>query len=249
MIQKSIIGLTMTIYMAGLCVHAEDKKEDGALAPYICHRASGDITIDGKLDDGAWAKAEAITVFYRYENGQPCDLAPANVRILWGDQFLYVAFNMTDDDVWSFSSIPDDELWQGDVAEIFIKPNTADTRYFEFISAPNGTLFDSAFPSRGAGAFKRFRSWSSGAKVAAQVHGTDGDPSDTDQGYIVEMAIPLTVFPEGQRAPEANDWTFGVFRYDYSKSFDDPLMLMSIPKAEGHGFHSYEGYRPLRFED
>ncbi len=221
--------------------------ETAALEPYPCRFAAGPIAIDGKVDEAAWSQAEPITKFYML---QPTDAepTPAKVRLLWDKASLYVAFEFEDDDIWSYSDKNDDELWNGDVAELFIKPSVGEMLYYEFVMAPSGAMYDGWYPSRGAGGFNRFKGWSSNAKVATVVNGTDGDPSDDDQGYVVEMAIPLSIFPDWAQPAAGIEWTFGAFRYNYSKSFEDPLLIMNIPEAVGHGYHSYEGYQPLRFE-
>ncbi|MBN2312221.1 MAG: carbohydrate-binding family 9-like protein [Candidatus Hydrogenedentes bacterium] len=222
----------------------------GAVAPepYACRLAAGPIAIDGKLDEAAWAKADAITEWHIFQpEGAEC-LFPSKVRLLWDKEFLYVAFEYEDIDIWSYSNEADSELWRGDVAELFIKPSRENPIYYEFVMAPNGTLYDGWYPSRGAGGYYRFKDWASNAKVATQVNGTDGDPSDDDQGYVVEVAFPMALFPDWAQPTPGMEWTFGAFRYDYSKAYDDPLLMMTIPEAAGHGYHSYEGYLPLRFE-
>jgi hypothetical protein len=214
---------------------------------YVCRFATGPIVIDGKLDEAAWAHAQPIIKFYAFQPAGAAELTVSKARLLWDSQFVYVAFEYEDNDIWSYSDKADDELWNGDVAEMFIKPSKTQLLYYEFVMAPNGALMDARYPSRGAGGYNRFKGWSSGAKVATEIRGTDGDYGDEDQGYTVEMAVPAEIFPDWAKPAAGRSWTFGIFRYNYSKSFEDPLLVMSIPEAVGHGYHSYEGYAPLRF--
>ena len=230
--------------------------------PYPCRFASGPIAVDGRLDEPAWQKAAVIDTFYPYQPEDAASLSPTKARLLWDKDHLYLAVECGDKDVWSFSDQPDDDMWNGDVAEFFIKPSVDKPIYYEFVIAANATLYDARYPSRGAGGANRFKGWSSNAKIASVIAGTDGDWRDDDQGYTVEAAIPLAAFDEAGRSaasakpnvssagrPAAGDtWTFGIFRYDYSKEYEDPLLMMSIPEAPGHGFHSYEGYGLLVFE-
>lgn len=122
--------------------------------------------------------------------------------------------------------------------------------YCEFVIAPGGALYDARYPSRGAGGYHRFKDWSSKAKVATTVNGTDDDWKDTDTSYVVEMAIPFSAFSDIAKQPVASDtWTVGVFRYDYTKSYEDTLLTMSIPESKKSGYHYYKGYTPLIFQD
>ncbi|HEO71904.1 MAG TPA: hypothetical protein ENN80_11630 [Candidatus Hydrogenedentes bacterium] len=216
--------------------------------PYLCHFAAGPITVDGKLDEDAWERAEPITMFYALQPEAPTILSPTTARLLWDDARLYLSFECEDEDIWSYSNETDDELWNGDVVEFFVKPSRERLAYYEFVIAPNTTLFDGRYPSRGAGGYHRFKGWTSSAKVATVIDGTDGDPTDIDRGYTVEFAVPLAAFSETPKPAAGTTWTFCVFRYDYSKAYEDPLLLMAMPEAPAWGFHCYENYLPLRFE-
>ncbi|MFL5560172.1 MAG: DUF5916 domain-containing protein [Gemmatimonadaceae bacterium] len=60
-------------------------------------RRTGPITIDGRLDEAAWANATPVTEFRQAQpnEGAPASL-PTEVRILFDDEALYVGARMTD---------------------------------------------------------------------------------------------------------------------------------------------------------
>ena len=216
---------------------------------YLCSKTTEPIVIDGKLDEGIWSKVPRITLFHLYKKN-PETMPETTVRMVWDDRFLYVAFECADTDIWSFSEEKDDlRLYLGDVAEIFFKPNPASTFHYEFVSAPNGTTFDAAFPSRGAGAEFRFARWDSGFQVKTHINGTDDNWKDTDTSYTVEMAIPFAAFSDSGVSAPSDGWTFGVCRYDYSTSRDQPCLMMTMEDTGPTGFHSYEFYLPITFKD
>jgi len=236
------------VVMTGCEKRRQDLSVPDEIPVYGCRQASGPILIDGNLDEPAWQDVEVIDTFYPYDPEFTGPLSGTKVRLTWDPNHLYVAIECVDDDIWSFSDEPDSELWLGDVVEIFLKPSASKLSYCEFVIAPNGTLFDARFPSRGAGGYRRFSNWSSNAEVATEIDGSDGDWRDTDTGYTVEMAIPFSAFKEVFGVPLPGDvWTFGVFRYDYSKSYEKQLLMMSIPDAPEYGFHYYEKYHHLEF--
>ncbi len=205
------------------------------------------MTIDGRLDEPAWQRAETVSTFFPFRPKNPARLSSTVARLLWDEQHIYVSYELDDDDLRSFSDEHDAILSGGDVAELMLKPNAKDTVYHEFLVAPNSTLFDCRYPRRGDGFHLKYRNWESGATVATTMDGTDNDQSDVDRGYTVEMSIPVTAFDAAHRPADGVTWSFGVFRYDYSKSFAETLLTMSIPESPRDGFHYYEGYRPLRF--
>ena len=237
--------LLPTVLIAVGCAHQPVAVEVEP-APYVCERAFGSIIIDGRINDAAWQGANVITNFYAYRPKDATDLSPTEARILWDSENLYVAITCMDTDIWSYSDQADDEIWFGDASELFVKPDRDSLVYCEFVIAPNGTLYDACYPSRGAGGRHRFKTWSSGMRVITVVNGTDDDASDMDVGYTIEMAIPQSAFQGATPPADGVAWTFGIFRYDYSKRFESPLMLMSIPESEG-GFHCYERYADLIF--
>ena len=214
---------------------------------YLVRQTDQTITIDGRLDEPAWQRANVISRFFVYSPPDASILSPTEVRMLWDQEFLYLSYQCEDKDVWSFSDKPDDSLWDGDVGEFFVKPYRDQLFYYEFVIAPNGTVFDARYPSRGAGGANRFKAWESGITVASTVNGTDNDHRDDDSGYIIEAAIPWAAFREAGKPSIGTEWTFGAFRYDYSKLFEDPLMLKSFPGEAAHWFHSYESFSEMRF--
>ena len=230
------------------CTPAPVSDPPALASAYVCVAATGDITIDGRLDERAWQDAEVIGTFYPFTPATDPALSPTRARMLWTPTHLYVGIECDDNDIWSYSDKDDGELWNGDVAELFIRTGTGDKSFHEFVVAPSGALFDALHASHGGGGYRRFAAWSSGAQVKVTVNGTDGDWRDDDHGYVVEMAIPLAAITGGQPVSTPDAWTFGVFRYNYSKSFDEAQLLMSIPEAPRWGFHYYPGYRPLLFE-
>ncbi len=239
-------GLLLLVALAAIGCAQQPVAVGVEPTPYRCGQASGPIIIDGRIDEAAWQAADVITNFYAYSPKNATNLSPTEARILWDSENLYVAFSCADADIWSYTNKPDGELWHGDVVEFLVKPDHDSLVYYEFVIAPNGTLYDARYPSRGAGSYRRFKTWSSGAQVVSSINGTDGNVSDMDAGYAIEMAIPLGAF-QGATPPAADvTWIFGAFRYDYSKLFDAPLLLMSIPESKA-GFHYYEGYADLIF--
>jgi hypothetical protein len=254
MLRQEILLIYCVIWTCAFAVSCTEQEGAGTTQKKIsiplveCRRAAGNIRIDGRLDEPAWRKADSLKVSFLLEPKDAENRSATTARFLWDDKYLYVAFECEDCDIWSYSNKSDDQLWRGDVAELFVKPSTSTRAYYEFVIAPNGAMYDARYPSRGAGGYWRFKGWSSKANVATAINGTDGDVGDDDRGYIVEMAIPLAAFTDAEKPADGVIWTVGAFRYDYSKLFETPMLLMSIPESK-RGFHYYEGYNQLIFRD
>ncbi len=240
----NMIALSISMMVLVSCKSAHVSESRVAEPGYICVAAAGDITVDGRLDESDWQNAEVVSTFYPYTPTTDPELSPTRVRLLWGDDYLYVAFECKDDDIWSFSDKDDDDLWNGDAVEFFIHADTFGLGYKEFVVSPSGALFDAYHASRGGGGGRRFKTWDADAEVATVINGTDGNWHDDDVSFTAELAIPIKSLGDIHQGA----WSFGAFRYNYSKSFEEMQLLMSIPEAPKWGFHYYPGYRPLIFK-
>jgi hypothetical protein len=75
--------------------------------PSLVHRASGNISIDGQLNEEAWKKASTLNFFVHKTHEKP--LSRTEAKILWDEEFLYVGFDALDKDVWSYMTERDSQ--------------------------------------------------------------------------------------------------------------------------------------------
>jgi hypothetical protein len=182
------------------------------LPEYHAVRALGPLRIDGKLDEPAWQRAEAVTLRGSMDGGPVSNRTVA--RILYDDSFLYVGFECEDPDVWGTFRRRDDPIYNEEAVEIFLDASADLRTYHELEVSPHNVLFDAYFPARRQG---MDLSWDSGAESAVQVQGTLDDPSDRDKGWSVELKIPLRSLkdlPPGQRL-KGSRWRFNLYRLEH----------------------------------
>jgi hypothetical protein len=176
--------------------------------------AGAELTIDGRLDEGAWAKAASTGPFVDVGSGRevPGAATLGTARLLWDDRFLYVGFEVTDKKVhggWP-AGAKDPHLWEKDTVELMIDPDgDGDNKdYYEVQINPQNLVFDTQYDDynspngNGRGPFGH-EEWSAGLTSAVQVHGTLDDDSDVDQGYTVEAKLPWASFGKAQKTPPA----------------------------------------------
>lgn len=100
------------------------------------------------LDDPAWDAAKKITVTTYWSGAEAPEGRRFQARVLWSDAALYVRFEADQTEPLVISEKPDltkkvRGLWDRDVCEIFIAPNTSESnKYFEFEIAPTGEWID-----------------------------------------------------------------------------------------------------------
>ncbi|HEY5944629.1 MAG TPA: carbohydrate-binding family 9-like protein [Kofleriaceae bacterium] len=206
---------------------------------YLPH-ASGPITIDGTPNEVGWTTAatspELVT-----GDGSPDPVGKALARMTWDEQNLYVFVSVTDSDVFSSFKQHDDPLWKADCVEMFIDADGNRTGYVELQVNPNNATFDSFFASTRAQPGDE--KWDSGMVTAVKVRGTADQSGDTDQGWDVEIAIPLAAV-KGRHdtmavrlPPQVGDrWRLNVVRVDYRSGGGSPSVASwnRIPYSDFH---------------
>jgi hypothetical protein len=224
----------------------EDKPAVRATPAAECRWAATPITIDGKLDEAAWARAQAIDGFAVFWENRPPKTA-TKARLLWDDKYLYFAAEMEDTDLYADIKEHNGMCWLNDVFELFFKPAEDKVAYYEFQVNAANTQLEMFLPSRGAGGYGRFHHGRLGIESAVVLKGTLNEWQDKDTGWTVEGRIPWTGFQATGGKPNAGDkWRFALCRYDYSVGFDRTETSSSAPLTRPD-FHHYEDYGQLTF--
>lgn len=213
----------------------------------VCRRAERPPALDGRLGDAVWEKAEVIDRFPAFWKGLDTGKT-TKARLLWDDEALYFAAELTDAELRSFGTKRNDMLWNGDVFELFFKPSTEKTGYYEFQVNPKSVVLELQIP----GAPFNFRELAAkpplGFRAVAQVDGTLDQPGDKDRGWSVEGRIPWSIFePTGGRPKAGDVWSFALCRYDYGPEGTEPVLMSSAP-LKRPSFHRTEDYGRLKFE-
>jgi len=219
--------------------------------PYLVHRTSGNITIDGHLNEEAWEKAAVLNFFVYKTHEQP--LGRTEAKILWDHEFLYVGFDALDKDIWSYMTQRDSQTCLEDCLEIFFKTDPAQAPFYNFEINALGTVFDAFSPGKAiAGGYHRWSKWNCEEMlVAVNVRGTLNDHTDIDEGWGMEVAIPYRSLPSlGGKSPTPGDsWRFHLARYDYSVHLPgDGLEISSTALITG-AFHDAEEWQSLIFTE
>ena len=163
---------------------------------YDCVRAKKPLVIDGKLDDSAWNKAPWTSDFVDIEgDAKPAPRFRTRMKMLWDDNYLYVGAELEEPDIQAKLTEHDSVIFHDNDFELFLKPPTGTSGYFEFEINALNTSWDLYLskPYREGG--KADNSWEiPGLKTAVALNGSLNNSSDTDRGWTVEIAIPWAAF-------------------------------------------------------
>ncbi|WP_342114230.1 carbohydrate-binding family 9-like protein [Pseudoduganella sp. OTU4001] len=170
---------------------------------YECFRTAAPIRIDGKLDDAAWRNAPWTSDFVDIEgDSKPRPWFRTRVKMLWDDQYLYIAAELEEPDVKATLTQRDSVIFKDNDFEVFLKPLPDTESYYEFEINALNTGWDLFLPKPYKKDGKPDNSWDiKGLKTAIGVQGTLNKSKDKDRGWIVEMAYPLNAFANRQAVP------------------------------------------------
>jgi hypothetical protein len=186
---------------------------------YECRKVpSGSIKIDGILDDPGWRNIEPVGDFILYDGSGPATRQTV-ARMCWDDKYFYIAFESEDPDIWGTMFDRDDPIYQEEVVEAFIDPDSDLIRYHEFQTSPRGVMFDVMIynPTHERKDLEIDVSWNcEGWLTAVRVDGTLDIRDDVDKGWTAEWAIPFTSMPTAPNIPpkDGDTWRMNLYRID-----------------------------------
>lgn len=210
-------------------------------------RADKPIKLDGKLDEAAWTTAVSSPSFVNTMTGVTAE-PKVNVKTLWDDTNLYVAFDVKDDFLKTTFENNDDHLWEQDTVEIMVDPDGDGKNYFELQVAPSNKSFDTRYDSRRVPKPFGHMDWNSGLSSGIDLRGKLND-SEADEGYTAEIAIPWTAFAAGEpkhEAPKAGEsWRINFYVMD-SREIGQRSVGWSAPRVGD--FHMPRRFGKILFD-
>jgi len=227
---------------------------------YTCVRAAGAITIDGKLDEPAWAKAQTIENFmvpprFDWIKFEMMKAYRAHSRtfakLLWDDKYLYFGAELEDRDIYCVTPAGHNHPFStDDIIELFLKPSDELPYYWELHVVPSGGTRSYFYARRGAGGDARWMVKNPGMEARVALVGTLNNWEDRDSKWIVEMRIAWSAFTRTGGKPKMGDlWRFLVSRYDYSVYLEEGVELSAAAPLPIQSYHLYEYYPYMVFAE
>lgn len=222
--------------------------KNSALPELTAVRASGEVKLDGKLEEPFWKEAQSTDAFVHTMTGKPAE-PNVTVKTAWDDKNLYVAFEVADDKLISKFENADDHLWEEDTVEIMLDPDGDGKNYFEIQVSPANKVFDTRYDSRRVPKPFGHVDWNAGVVSGVSVRGKLND-DEADEGYTAEIAIPWTAFAAGTPAhepPKAGDsWRVNFYVMDKRADKVQRAVGWSAPRVGD--FHIPRKFGKLKFE-
>lgn len=216
---------------------------------YTCLRAGHPLSnrLDGRLDKPAWRAAPWSDSFVDILGGSAATPAlRTRVKMLWDDKYLYIGAELEEPHVWATITQRDAVIFQDNDFEVFIDPDGDNHQYYEIEINALNTVWDLLLikPYRDGG--PAVNGWDiAGIKTAVHVDGTLNDPSDRDNGWSVEMALPWNALKEcaHRTCPpvHGDSWRINFSRVQWETSVVDGKYLKAPGRAEDNWVWSPQG--------
>ena len=217
---RASLFLLFLVILAAPAAFAQPKE-------YRCLRAGGPITIDGKPTEPAWRAAPWTDLFVDIEGDRkPRPRFRTRARMLWDDQYFYIAAELEEPHVWGTLTQRDSVIFHDNDFEVFIDPNGDRNEYYELEINALNTVWDLFLPKPYRDGGSAQNSWDIvGLKTAVSIRGTLNNPRDRDRGWTVEMALPWKALAEYAHKPtppaEGDAWRLNFSRVEWQTEIVD----------------------------
>ncbi len=195
----------------------------------FAHHTNQPITLDGVLDEPAWAEAEPATDFTQREpmEGEPAS-EPTEIRILYDEEAIYFGVSAWDSQPENLviNTLKQDFAHtQEDGASVYLDTFNDDRNGFGFYINPAGAKKDTQFFDEG-----RFNdiSWETVWDVETQI---------TEEGWFAEIRVPF----KSLRFPRSKVQTWGLNFQRRVRRKNEQAYWSPIPRRANAFTFSYAG--------
>jgi len=207
------------LFLPTIFISCQTRTEQIKPKTYNCDYTNRALIVDGVLDDPQWEKAKWSDIFMDIEgSGMPVPKYKTQFKMLWDRHYLYIGAKLQDPDLWATLSRRDAIIYHDNDFEVFIDPDGDGLNYYELEINALGTVLDlfldKPYNKKGTADISWDFKW---LKTTVHCNGTLNNPSDKDEGWTTEIAIPWEAFSSNNRIPpkEGEKWRMNFSRVQW----------------------------------
>jgi hypothetical protein len=177
------------------------------------------------------------------------DKRQTRFKVLYSVTGIYFLFHNEDKVLTATKTADFERLWEEDVAEVFLWPDTTNTIYFEYEISPLNVELPILIPNLN-GKFLGWRPWEySGERKTRHLTSVTGGSKKTGSAitaWYAEFFIPYKLMMPLNNVPpkRGTEWRANMYRVDYD---DNKVIEWSWKKTE-KTFHQFSKFGRLIFD-
>ena len=185
--------------------------------------------IDGVIDKPFWQSVPWTDDFIDIEGDiRPKPRFRTRAKMAWDDTALYIAADMEEPHLWATLTEHDSVIFHDHDFEVFLDPDADALMYAELELNALNTTWDLLLPKPYRDGGPALDGWEiKGLQTAVHLRGTLNDPSDIDEGWSCEIAIPWRGIKEICRCdcpPKTGDvWKINFSRVEWQLQVTDGI--------------------------
>ena len=191
---------------------------------YVSYQSPLKPNIDGKLDDSVWEMSPWSEAFVDIQGAtMPTPKHLTRMKMLWDYNYLYIGVKLEEPHLWATYTARESVIFQENDIEVFLDPDGDTHNYYEWEINALGTLWDLLLTKPYKDGGKPINGWNiNDFEYAVHLEGTLNEPSDTDDHWSVEMAIPWSSISQGNSPPSDGDqWRINFSRVQWQLEVKD----------------------------
>ncbi|SHG70859.1 carbohydrate-binding family 9-like protein [Flagellimonas flava] len=235
--RKLISLILFFLYVGCIILIAQEEPRS-----YVAYKTSDSMIIDGIPDESSWTKAPWSDLFIDIE-GIKKPTYDTRVKMLWDENNIYFFAQMEEPHVWGDITEHDAVIFHNNDFEVFLDPEADVHGYYELEWNVLNTIWDQYLTAPYRAGNETINGWESlGLQSAVAVEGTLNDPSDEDQGWTLEIAIPFRDLRTGyyqDNVPKSKFWRVGFSRVNWDFDITNGKYSRKKNPETGEFLHEY----------
>ncbi len=214
---------------------------------YLCHKTTEIFQLDGRLDKAPWTHAAWTDDFVDIEGDiKPKPRFRTRAKMMWNDEFLFIGAEIEEPHIWAYQTEHDSVIFQDNDFEVFIDPNGDNQLYGEFEMNARNTTWDLLLIKAYRDGGPAVNGWEiKGLQTAVHLDGTLNDPTDTDKGWSLEIAMPWKSLGEiaGRPSPPhtGDQWRINFSRVEWHTTVENGKYVKVPGRPEDNWVWSPQG--------
>lgn len=193
-----------------------------------------------------WNQLEPV-ILANYD-GKSAAAPRTQVRLAYDAEWLYLRYNCEDDRTICQMNEDEMDLWEEDVVELFVDAGNDQRDYLEFEWNPLGAKVDLLIVWGADGKFRTYREWDAKGMQYRVEWCEVSIGNETVPGWICEVKIPLHLFGDMPKMPEAGEaWRGNLYRIKRATAEGDQYQSWSAVPGKEAAFHQPKRFGWFRF--